>query len=380
MNRKHLEEEHILFQDAVRSFIEKEVAPHYEQWEKDGQVSREIWKQAGELGMLSMEFPEEYGGANIKDVRFNAIVGEELARANATGPGFAIQNDIVVPYLMKYCTEEQKKKYLPGIASGEIIGALALSEPAAGSDLQGIKTTAAKKDNHFILNGSKTFISNGLMADLVLVFARTDPDKGAAGYSMLLLEEGMEGFKRGKKLDKIGLKGQDTAELYFEDVKVPFQNILGEEGQGFYYLMHNLPQERLSIAISAIANAEAALEWTLQYCSERKAFGKPIGSFQNTRFSLAQMKTELTIARVFVDDCILRLNSGDLTAEEAAMAKYWVSDLQFKVIDECLQLHGGYGYMNDFMIARAWRDCRVQRIYGGTNEIMKEIIGRSLGF
>jgi alkylation response protein AidB-like acyl-CoA dehydrogenase len=378
MNRKHLEEEHILFQDSVRSFIEKEVAPNYEQWEKDGQVSREVWKQAGELGMLSMEFPEEYGGANIKDVRFNAIVGEELARANATGPGFAIQNDIVIPYLMKYCTEEQKKKYLPGIAKGEIIGALALSEPAAGSDLQGIKTNASKKEDHFILNGSKTFISNGLMADLVLVFARTNPDLGAAGYSMLLVEEGMEGFKRGKKLDKIGLKGQDTAELFFEDVKIPFENILGEEGQGFYYLMHNLPQERLSIAISAISNAEAALEWTIQYCGERKAFGKTIGSFQNTRFSLAEMKTELTIARVFVDDCILRLNVGDLSAEEAAMAKYWVSDLQFKVIDECLQLHGGYGYMNDFMIARAWRDCRVQRIYGGTNEIMKEIIGRSL--
>lgn len=378
MNKKYLDEEHILFQDSVRSFIEKDVAPHYEQWEKDGQVSREVWKQAGELGMLSMDFPEEYGGANIKDVRFNAIVSEELARANATGPGFAIQNDIVVPYLMKYCTEEQKKKYLPGIANGEVIGALALTEPAAGSDLQGIKTHASKEGDHFILNGSKTFISNGLMADLVLVFARTDANQGSAGYSMLLVEGDMQGFKRGKKLDKIGLKGQDTAELFFEDVKVPTENVLGEEGQGLYYLMHNLPQERLSIAISAIANAEAALEWTIQYCNERHAFGKPIKAFQNTRFSLADMKTELTIGRVFVDDCIMRLNAGELTAEEAAMAKCWLSDLQFKVMDECLQLHGGYGYMNDFMIARAWRDCRVQRIYGGTNEIMREIIGRSL--
>ncbi len=375
-----LEEEHLLFRESVRAFMEKEIEPFYEEWEKAGQVPREIWLKAGELGLLSTEIPEKYGGLELNDFRFNAIVAEELARVNGSAPGFAIQNDIVVPYLLTYCTEAQKQKYLPKVARGEWIGALGMSEPAAGSDLQGLRTTAIKKGDHYLLNGSKTFISNGIMCDFVLVAVKTQPELGAKGFALFIIDRGMEGFSNGKNLDKIGMKGQDTAELFFDNVKVPMENLLGEDGKGFYYLMHNLPQERLSIAVNALAHAEAALEWTLQYCKDRTAFGRPIGAFQNSRFKLAEMKTELTIARTFVDKCIEELNAKTLTAEKAAMAKYWVTDVQFKTIDQCLQLHGGYGYMNEYRIAKAWRDSRVQRIYGGTNEIMKEIIGRSLGF
>lgn len=375
-----LEEEHIMFRDAVRDFMEKEVEPHYEEWEKAGQVSREVWRKAGEMGILSIFIPEEYGGMGLNDYRYNAIISEELARVNGTGPGFAIQNDIVVPYLLEYCTEEQKKKFLPKIASGEWIGALGMSEPAAGSDLKGLKTTAIKNGDHYILNGSKTFISNGIMCDFVVLAVKTQPELGSKGFALMLAERGMEGFSNGANLDKIGMKGQDTAELFFDNVKVPVENLLGQDGKGFYYLMHNLPQERLSIAITAMGAMEATLEQTIQYCKDRTAFGKPIGSFQNSRFVLAEMKTELTIARTFVDQCIMELNEGKLTAEKASMAKYWVSDLQCKLIDQCLQLHGGYGYMNEYKVARAWRDARVQKIYGGTNEIMKEIIGRSMGF
>lgn len=380
MQKYLLEEEHIMFQEAVRTFMEKEVQPHYEAWEKAGQVSREVWKKAGELGILSVYIPEEYGGMGIDDYRYNAIVSEELARVNGTGPGFAIQNDIVVPYLLAYATEEQKKKYLPKIASGEWIGALGMSEPAAGSDLQGMRTVAVKRDDHYVLNGSKTFISNGIMCDFMVTAVRTNPEAGSKGFAIFIIDRGMEGFSNGKNLDKIGMKGQDTAELFFDNVKVPFENVLGEDGQGFYYLMHNLPQERLSIAVTAIASAEAELEATIQYCRERQAFGKQIGKFQWNRFKLAEMQTEVMIGRTFVDKCIEELNAKTLTAEKAAMAKYWISDLQCSVIDQCLQLHGGYGYMNEYRVARAYRDARVQKIYGGTNEIMKEIIGRSMGF
>ena len=375
-----LTEDHVMFRDAVRDFMEKEVEPYYEEWEKAGEVSREVWRKAGEMGILSIYIPEEYGGMGLDDYRYNAIISEELARVNGTGPGFAIQNDIVVPYILEYANEDQKKKYLPKIASGEWIGALGMSEPAAGSDLKGLKTTAIKKDDHYLLNGSKTFISNGIMCDFVVLAVKTQPELGSKGFAIFIVDRTMEGFTNGKNLDKIGMKGQDTAELFFDNVKVPFENLLGVDGKGFYYLMHNLPQERLSIAVTGMGAMEATLEQTIQYCKDRTAFGKQIGSFQNSRFMLAEMKTELTIARTFVDRCIEELNAKTLTAEKAAMAKYWVSDLQCKLIDNCLQLHGGYGYMNEYKVARAWRDARVQKIYGGTNEIMKEIIGRSMGF
>jgi alkylation response protein AidB-like acyl-CoA dehydrogenase len=316
----------------------------------------------------------------LKDFRYNAIVVEELVRVNSTGPGFSLHNDVMAPYFIEYFNEEQKKRFMPKMAAGELITAIGMTEPGTGSDLANINTTAIKKGDKYILNGAKTFITNGIMSGLVVVVAKTNPELKHKGISLLLVEEGMKGFTRGKNLDKIGLKAQDTAELFFEDVEVPVENLLGEEGRGFYYLMHNLPQERLSIAVSGIASAETALEWTIQYCNDRKAFGQSIGKFQNSRFKLAEMQTEITIGRTFVDKCIEELNAGTLTAEKAAMAKYWITDLQCKVIDQCLQLHGGYGYMREYPIAKAYTDARVQRIYGGTNEIMKEIIGRSMGF
>lgn len=380
MQRKYFEEEHIMFEEAVREFIKKEVAPYEAQWEKDGQVSREVWKKAGELGLLSIDIPEEYGGLDLKDHRYNTIVMQELARANVSGPGFGIQNEIVVPYLTEYGTEAQKKKFLSKVATGEWIGSLAMTEPAAGTDLKGIRTTAVDMGDHYLVNGSKTFISNGIMCDFAVTAVKTSPDKGSKGVSMLLIESSFEGFTKGDNLDKIGLKAQDTGELFFDSVKVPKENILGEADKGFYYMMNNLPQERLSIAISAIGAMEGALEYTIQYCKDRMAFGQPIGKFQNSKFKLAEMHTEITIGRTFLDECVMELMDGKLTAEKAAMAKYWLSDLQCKVMDECLQLHGGYGYINEYAIAKGWRDARVQRIYGGTNEIMKEIIGRSLGF
>ena len=373
-------EEHIMYRDAVRAFVEKEIQPYHAQWEKDGQVPKELWLKAGEQGMLCMDQPEEYGGMGIKDFRYNVIIAEELIRVGASGPGFGLQNDVMSPYFEHYFTAEQKNKWLPKIISGEIVTAIAMTEPSTGSDLGGVKTTAIKNGDHYLLNGAKTFITNGILSDLVVVVAKTNPEEKHAGISLLVVERGMEGFERGKNLDKIGMKAQDTAELFFRDVKVPIENLLGKEGHGFYYLMHNLPQERLSIAAAGVAAAESALEMTIQYCKDRTAFGRQIGKFQNSRFKLAEMKTEITIARTFVDQCILELNDDKLSVEKAAMAKYWVTDLQCKVIDECLQLHGGYGYMTEYPIARAYTDSRVQRIYGGTNEIMKEIIGRSMGF
>ena len=380
MKTELYEEEHHMFRESIREFLKKEAEPHYAKWEKQGMVERELWQKAAELGALSLDIPEEYGGLGLNDYRYNAIVGEELAFANATAPGFSIQNDIVIPYLITYCNEQQKAKFLPKMASGEWIGALAMTEPVAGSDLRSIRSFAEKKEDHYLLNGSKTFIGNGILADVVVTFVRTSREPGSKSFSLFILERGMEGFSRGNNLDKIGLKGQDTAELFFDNVEIPFDNLLGDEGQGFFYLMHNLPQERLGVAVGGLATAENVLNETIQYCKDRKAFGKSIGQFQNSRFKLAEMKTELTIARTFVDDCIWELTQKELSPEKAAMAKYWISDLQCKVIDECLQLHGGYGYMNEFTVARAWRDARVQRIYAGSNEIMKEIIGRSMGF
>jgi len=380
MNNKILTEDQLLFQEAVRAFMKKKVQPHYEQWEKDGQVGRDIWLKAGTQGILCPDFPEEYGGLGLTDYRYNAIIAEEMAYIGASGPGFTVHNDVIAPYFAKYCNTHQKQKYMPKLISGQCISAIAMSEPGTGSDLQSIRTTAIRSGDHYIVNGSKIFISNGILCDVVILVVKTDPHAAHKGFSLLLVDANSKGFSRGQNLDKIGMKGQDTAELFFEDVNVPVENLLGEEGRGFYYLMNNLPQERLSIAVSGLAAAEAALEWTVQYCQDRKAFGKPIGSFQNSRFKLAEMKTELMIGRSFVDECILELTEESLSPEKAAMAKYWITDLQWKVIDQCLQLHGGYGYMNEYKIARAFRDARAQRIYGGTNEIMKEIIGRSMGF
>ncbi len=380
MQKHLLEEEHLLFQDAFRTFIEKEITPHHAQWEKEGIVPRSIWEKAGANGFLCMDLPEEYGGMGLKDFRYNAIVAEEMVKAGAHGPGFVLQNDVMAPYFSHYFNEEQKKRWMPGIISGELVTAIAMTEPGTGSDLAGVKTTAIKNGDHYLINGSKTFITNGILSDLVIVVAKTDPKQEHGGISLVVVERGMEGFSRGKNLDKIGLKAQDTAELFFDNVKVSVENLLGQEGSGFYYLMNNLPQERLSIAVSSIAAAEKILEITIQYCKDRTAFGRPIGKFQNSRFKLAEMKTEITIGRTFVDQCILELNEGKLSVEKAAMAKYWLSDLNCKVVDECLQLHGGYGFMTEYAVGRAFTDSRVQRIYGGTNEIMKEIIGRSMGF
>ncbi|MEV4019189.1 acyl-CoA dehydrogenase family protein [Nonomuraea angiospora] len=381
MRRDLFDEEHLLFRETVREFMAREVAPHHAQWEKDGIVPREVWKKAGELGMFGFSVPEEYGGAGVTDFRYNAVIVEEIIRIGASGLGFSLHNDVMAPYLVDLTDDEQKQRWLPGFASGELISAIAMSEPGAGSDLQGIRTTATREGDHYLVNGQKTFITNGINADLVVVVAKTDPDAGARGTTLIVVERGMEGFERGRNLEKIGMKAQDTAELFFENVHVPVANRLGpRDGEGFFQLMNNLPQERLSIAVGAVAAAEAVLEETIEYCRTRQAFGRSIGSFQNTRFVLAELATETEIARHYVDKCILALNAGQLDAVDAAKAKWWTTELQTKVIDRCLQLHGGYGYMMEYPVAKAWIDSRVQTIYGGTTEIMKEIIGRSFGF
>ncbi|MGV9383233.1 acyl-CoA dehydrogenase family protein [Nonomuraea sp. NPDC003707] len=381
MRRDLFDEEHLLFRETVREFMAREVVPHHAQWEKDGIVPREVWKKAGELGMFGFSVPEEYGGAGVTDFRYNAVIVEEILRNGASGLGFSLHNDVMAPYLVDLTNDEQKQRWLPGFASGELISAIAMSEPGAGSDLQGIRTTALREGDHYLVNGQKTFITNGINADLVVVVAKTDPDAGARGTTLIVVERGMEGFERGRNLEKIGMKAQDTAELFFENVRVPVANRLGpRDGEGFFQLMNNLPQERLSIAVAAVAAAEAVLEETIEYCKTRQAFGRSIGSFQNTRFVLAELATETEIARHYVDKCILALNAGRLDAVDAAKAKWWTTELQNKVIDRCLQLHGGYGYMMEYPVAKAWIDSRVQTIYGGTTEIMKEIIGRSFGF
>lgn len=377
--REIFEAEHHLFRTAFRTFVEREIAPYHAEWERAGAVPRELWAAAGRQGFLCMDVAEEFGGAGARDYRYNAIIGEELWRVGATGPGFALHSDIVVPYLTHYATPEQQRRWLPGCVAGTTIGAIAMTEPGAGSDLAAIRTTAIRDGDQYVLNGQKTFISNGILNDLVIVAAKTDPQHGHRGVSLLVVERDMPGYERGRRLEKIGLLAQDTAELFFNQVRVPRANLLGDEGQGFRYLMQQLPQERLAIAVGAVAAAEAALEQTIGYCRQREAFGRPLGALQTVRFTLAELASEVQIGRVFVDRCILALNTGELTPETAAMAKWWASELQQRVIDSCLQLHGGYGYMREYPIARAFLDARVQTIYGGTTEIMKEIIGRSLG-
>jgi len=374
--------DHEAFRDSFTRFIDKEIAPFHAQWEDQGYVDRAVWNKAGENGFLCMTMPEEYGGSGA-DKLYSVIQMEALGKAGFSGIGYCLHSEIVAPYIEHYGTAEQKKRYLPRLASGEMIGAIAMSEPAAGSDLQGIKTTAAlQADGSYLLNGSKTFITNGWHADLVIVVAKTNPAAGAKGTSLLLIERGMPGFSVGKRLKKMGLKAQDTSELFFDNVRVPADNLLGGaalENKGFICLMEQLPWERLQIAISAVAASEAAIGWTVDYVKERKVFGQPIASFQNTRFTLAELHTEVQVARVFVDKCTEQLLQDKLDTATASMAKYWCSDLQCKVMDECVQLFGGYGYMWEYPITRAYADARVQRIYGGTNEIMKEVITRSMG-
>jgi alkylation response protein AidB-like acyl-CoA dehydrogenase len=379
MQRDIFEPDHDAFRESVRAFCEKEVAPHHEQWEKDGVVPRELWLKAGELGLLGFMMPEEHGGGGIHDFRFHAIISEELARIGASGVGFVLHTDLVSSYLLALANDEQKARWFPPFCTGEIISAIAMTEPGTGSDLQSIATTAVRDGDHYVLNGAKTFISNGILADLVVVAAKTDPSAGAMGVSLIVVERGMAGFERGRNLDKMGLKAQDTAELFFDDVRVPVANLLGQEGHGFIYLMQNLPQERLAISVGAMAATRAILDMTLDYVKERKAFGKPIGSFQNSRFVLASLETEYRIGQAFVDASIAAHNRGELTAEEAAMGKWWTTELQNKAAAQCLQLHGGYGFMTEYPISKAYTDSRIQTIYGGTTEIMKEIVGRSMG-
>ncbi|MCZ2840063.1 acyl-CoA dehydrogenase family protein [Modestobacter sp. VKM Ac-2985] len=380
MRHSLYEADHEDFRQSVRGWLEKEVAPFHDEWERAGIVPRELWTAAGAQGLLGMGVEERYGGGGVRDFRWSCVLSEELVRIGASGVGFGLHNDVVGPYLQDLATEEQKERWLPRFCTGELITAIAMTEPAAGSDLQGVRTTARRDGADWVLNGSKTFITNGINADLVVVVARTDPEApGSRGLSLLMVERDMAGFSRGRNLDKVGLKAQDTAELFFDDVRVPAANLLGTEGHGFAHLMQNLPQERLHIAVSAVAAAETVLALTVEYVTTRTAFGRPIGSFQNSRFVLAELQTEVTIARTFVDECVRQLDSGDLTATDAAMAKWWTTELQNKVADRCLQLHGGYGYMSEYRVSKAWRDARVQSIYGGTNEIMKEIVGRSMG-
>jgi alkylation response protein AidB-like acyl-CoA dehydrogenase len=384
MLRHLFEDVHEDFRASFRTFLEREVIGdegRYGEWERAGIMPREVFARAGAGGFLAMSVPERYGGAGVEDFRFNLIVGEEaqLAGVGSFGLGVTLHNDICLPYFLRYCTDEQRERWLPGIVSGELITAIAMTEPGIGSDLAGLRTRARRDGDGYLVDGTKTFITNGINADLVITAVRTDPTEPRRGISLVVIERGMEGFERGRNLEKVGQHAQDTAELFFSGVHVPGENLLGEEGEGFRYLVSNLPQERLSIAASAVAAAEAALSWTLEYVRERRAFGQPIGSFQSSRFSLAEARTEVDIARAYIDRCAEALDAGELTREDAAMAKWWCTELQGRVIDRCVQLYGGYGYMLEYPIARAYADARVTRIYGGTNEIMKEIIGRSLG-
>jgi alkylation response protein AidB-like acyl-CoA dehydrogenase len=379
MQRKHYDGEHIAFADAVRTFLDKEVVPHYLEWERDGITPREVFAAAGRNGFLGMAIPERYGGGGIDDFRFNQALGEQIAYAGATGTGLGItlHNDICLPYFLAYCTDEQKQRWLPGIASGALITAVAMTEPGAGSDLSGIRSSATRNGDQYVVNGAKTFITNGINADLVITAVRTSEHKHR-GLTLLVVERGMAGFERGRNLAKVGLHSQDTAELSFTDVRVPVANRFGDEGEGFFQLVANLPQERMSIAIAGLAAARAAFDQTVAYVRERRAFGASIGTFQNTRFVLAEIATELDVAQAFVDQCVTALSDRELTVEDAAKAKWWCTELQGRVIDRCVQLHGGYGYMLEYPIARAFADARVTRVYGGATEIMKEIIGRSL--
>ena len=372
---------HDAFRESFRSFVDKELVPHYLEWESAGIAPREVFASAGSFGFLGMAVPEEHGGGGSDDFRFNVVIAEELAAAGigGAGLGLTLHNDITTPYFVEYCNDQQAARWLPGIASGELITAIAMTEPGTGSDLAGIASTALADGDEFVLNGSKTFITNGINADLVVVAAKTDPTQRHAGISLLVVERGMAGFERGRNLDKIGLHSQDTAELFFNDVRVPATNLLGELGKGFNHLTANLAQERLSIAVTGAATARAALGWTIDYVKERTAFGAPVGSFQNTKFVLAEVKTEVDIAQAYLDQCVRRLNAGTLSAAEAAQAKYWCTELQQRAVDRCLQLFGGYGYMLEYPIGRAYADARITSIYGGTTEVMKTIIAKSIG-
>ncbi|MFG3229176.1 acyl-CoA dehydrogenase family protein [Kitasatospora sp. NPDC048194] len=378
MQREIFTEQHEDFRATVKAFLAKEVLPHYDRWEKAGIVDRSAWLAAGRQGLLGPAVPEEYGGGGTPDFRYAAVLAEEFARAGASGLAIGLHNDIIGPYLTSLGTEEQKRRWLPGFCTGELITAIAMTEPGTGSDLQGIRTHAVDRGDHYLLNGAKTFISNGILADLVIVVARTTPEGGAHGLSLLVVERGTPGFERGRNLDKIGQKAQDTAELFFEDVRVPKENLLGELNGGFVHLMQNLAQERLTIAAAAIAGAEHLVEITTEYVKQREAFGRPLAKLQHVRFEIAELATECAITRTFVDRCITEHNRYALTPADASMAKWWATELQKRTADRCLQLHGGYGYMSEFPVARAFTDGRIQTIYGGTTEIMKEIVGRSI--
>jgi alkylation response protein AidB-like acyl-CoA dehydrogenase len=379
MDQHLYEADHEEFRQLCRQFLAREAVPHHDEWERAGIVDRDVWRKAGAAGLLGMDVDTEYGGGGQRDFRYNAVLDEEMIGAGLTGLGFGLHNDVVAPYLAELTTPAQRKRWLPDFCSGEMITAIAMTEPGAGSDLAGIRTTAVRDGDEYVINGQKTFITNGEHADLVIVVAKTDPARGAHGVSLLAVERGTPGFTRGRRLDKVGLKANDTAELFFDDCRVPAENLIGTESSGFYHLMGNLPRERLSIAVSAVAASERMLELTLAYVRDRQAFGRPVGTFQHNRFVVAELDTEVTIARTFVNHCVAEYNAGRLSVADAAKAKWWTTELQNKVADRCVQLHGGYGYMREYPIAKAWLDSRVQTIYGGTTEIMKEIIGRSLG-
>lgn len=374
-------DDHEAFRSSFASFIAAEITPHYMEWEEAGIAPHDLYAKAGEYGFVGMAIPESFGGGGSSDFRFNQVIAEELAAAGigGAGLGLTLHNDITTPYFVEYLNEEQQQRWLAGIAAGTSVTAIAMTEPGTGSDLAGITTTAIRDGDEYVLNGSKTFITNGINADLVIVAAKTDPSERHAGVSLMVVERGMVGFERGRNLDKIGMHSQDTAELFFTDVRVPLANLLGDEGKGFNYLTANLAQERLSIAITGVASARAALGWTVEYVKERMAFGKSIGTFQNTKFVLAEVKTEVDIAQAYVDQCVLALNAGELSPADAAQAKYWCTELQTRAADKCLQLFGGYGYMTEYPIARAYADARVTSIYGGTTEVMKTIVAKSLG-
>ncbi|HEX4466624.1 MAG TPA: acyl-CoA dehydrogenase family protein [Solirubrobacteraceae bacterium] len=381
MKRTIFTAEHADFREAVAAFVAHEAVPHTEEWERAGMVDRSFWRKAAKLGFVGFAAPEPYGGLGVRDFRFNAILDEEMSYAGAVGDNFSLQNDVLAPYLIEFTSEEQQRRWLPGFCSGELVAAIAMSEPGMGSDLRAMATVATRRGDTYTINGSKTFVTSGIQADLVIVAARLEGTAGSSSpITLLAVEAGTPGFTRGRKLDKIGRRAQDTAELFLSDVEVPVENRIGGEGEGLTLLKRNLPQERLSIAVTAVAVAEAALRLTIEYCRERRSFGKPIGEHQAIRFALAEMKVKTDMARAYLDRCIEAHVEGALSAEEAAGAKLATSELQFEVVDRCLQLHGGYGYMEEYEIARIWRDSRVQRIYGGTSEIMKEIVGRSMGF
>lgn len=380
MPRNIYDDDHEAFRASVREFVERTLRPRAEEMIADKTIARDIWLDAGKQGLLSLDIPEEYGGAGADDYRFNAVVAEEISAFNAaTASCFGIHSDVCPPYIVDLGTEEQKQRWLPGIASGEKIIAIGMTEPSGGSDLAALKTTAVKDGDEWVINGSKTFITNGYQADLVIVATRTDPTKGAKGITLFVVEDGMPGFTRGRKLDKVGQEESDTAELFFDNVRVSDENRLGPEGMGFIAMMQRLPQERVGAAVSNTAHAAQILTETIEYTKERKAFGQPIGTFQHNKFKIAELVTKIEVTQAYVDDCIAAHAKGELTPVDAAKAKWWSAQVQNDVLDECVQLYGGYGFMNEYRVARAWRDARVTKIWAGSNEIMKELIGRDLG-